>query len=520
MSQQTLESIKKHNLIFISSQPDEPYFHWQVELYLYNFSKYGISDQCYAVFSYKDTPSEGALKVSEKFKNIHFYKDTRIRSEKYHYEPSIRPHILKQFFKEFPNLGTNVFYHDSDILFVQLPKFELMLEDDIAHLSDTIGYNGSNYLKGIANQHKTKFPELPVDDLYLKMCECVEIPEELVSSNELNTGGAQYLLKKIDAGFWIEVEKYCVKLHEMMGKYYDKYPIDTPCQKWCSDMWSVLWVYWKRGSKTIVDKELSFSWATSTAVEYYTNNIFHYAGVDDKNDADKFGKFNYKSKNPFKSYLTLNSEYEHIPPQNATHEFVKLIKEYSRTLVLQDVTKFTIKNNSDWSSTYSRDDSVLICKSPVYRSDCKKYLIFNNGSSWGVTYSTYESELKVGSGGLVACVCVEPHKGKWPDSTVEILSSNDIQSSNEEKEVSEFLLVSINNPDCSSVYIKDRFKIICGRLIWRSAKQDRIIFYNKTVWMITDSKYENELKEESGGFMQSNGRYAYSSWDNCTVKLI
>jgi hypothetical protein len=518
MSSATLDAIKKHNLIFISAQPDEPYFHWQVELYLYNFSKHGLTDQCHAVFSYKNKPSDGALNIGKKFKHIHFYKDTRIHGGKYHYEPSIRPHILKQFFTDFPELGKNVFYHDSDILFVHLPKFELMLEDDIAHLSDTIGYNGSNYLKGISAQHKAKFPALPENDLFSKMCECLEISEELVSSNELNTGGAQYLIKKIDAQFWIDIEKYCVKLHKMMGEYYDKYPIDTPCQKWCSDMWSVLWVYWKRGSKTVVDKDLSFSWATSTALEYHTNNIFHYAGVDDKNDADKFGKFRYKTKCPFKSYLCLNSEYEHIPPENATHEFVKVIKEYAKTMDIKDVVQFSLQNKEFWASTYTKDDSVIICGSPVYRSECKKYLMFNNGSSWGITYSIYESELKEGSGSILTCSCIDPHLGGWNNSKIDILKVNDTKM--EGNEITEFLLVCSNNPSCSAVYIKDRFKIICGRAIWRSAKQDRIIFYNKTNWMLTDSKYENELTEGSGGLMQSSGRYAYSFWNNCTITIL
>ena len=40
---QVLEAIKKHNMIFISAQPDQVYFHWQVSLYLYQFAKHDTS---------------------------------------------------------------------------------------------------------------------------------------------------------------------------------------------------------------------------------------------------------------------------------------------------------------------------------------------------------------------------------------------------------------------------------------------------------------------------------------------
>lgn len=45
-------SIKKNNMIFVSAQPDIQYFHWQVEVYLYQFSKYNIQDNCFALFGY------------------------------------------------------------------------------------------------------------------------------------------------------------------------------------------------------------------------------------------------------------------------------------------------------------------------------------------------------------------------------------------------------------------------------------------------------------------------------------
>ena len=64
----TLLSIKKNNLIFISVQPDIPYFHWQTKLYLYQFSKYNIQDYCYCVFGFDYKPSQEIKKLVSKLK--------------------------------------------------------------------------------------------------------------------------------------------------------------------------------------------------------------------------------------------------------------------------------------------------------------------------------------------------------------------------------------------------------------------------------------------------------------------
>jgi hypothetical protein len=112
MANATLEAIMNSNTILISAQPDHVYFHWQVELYMYQFAKYGIVDQCYAIFGYTgDAPSNYAVELSKRY-NIFFYRDTRDKSVPHYYIPSIRPHILKQFFQQFPQLGKSVFYHD------------------------------------------------------------------------------------------------------------------------------------------------------------------------------------------------------------------------------------------------------------------------------------------------------------------------------------------------------------------------------------------------------------------------
>ena len=241
-----IQALRDNNVIFVSAQPDSTYFHWQVEIYLYQFAKQGILDRCYALIGYQGaSPSEYSKKLAKKYSCIKLYKDTRKSTE---YIPTIRPHILAKFFKDYPQLGKNVFYHDSDIFIPNLPAFDTMLQngDDTGYLSDTISYIGYDYIKTCSERYKQKHPTLRDLDIFYGMCDIVGIDYDLVKSNEKNSGGAQYFLKNIDYTFWEECETKCIELYDYFLKYEKKYPVGHHIQKWTTDMWVVLWMYWKK----------------------------------------------------------------------------------------------------------------------------------------------------------------------------------------------------------------------------------------------------------------------------------
>jgi hypothetical protein len=294
---------------------------------MHQFSKHGIKDKCYAVFGYRgDNPSDHIVNLSKKY-NIFWYKDERNLAAEHFYIPSIRPHILKKFFKDKPDLGKNVFYHDSDILLVQLPKFENLLKDEVSYLSDTISYIGYNYIKECSDRYKQKYPELPENDILSMMCVCADISEDTLKKNQENSGGAQYLLKNIDSTFWEDVEDLSLRLYDFLKTYEETYPIEHHIQSWTSDMWAVLWTYWKRGNETKVVPELDFSWATNSVEEYHSKPIFHLAGVTESDSKDKFYKGKYIQKHIFNEYRNDKTIFDHISPQNATYEYVKVIKD-------------------------------------------------------------------------------------------------------------------------------------------------------------------------------------------------
>jgi hypothetical protein len=409
----TLDAIMKSNTIFVSAQPDHIYFHWQVELYMYQFAKYGFVDQCYALFGYTgDAPSNYAVELSKRY-NIFFYKDTRNMGVPHYYIPSIRPHILKQFFQQFPQLGKSVFYHDSDILFQSLPKFELMLNDNIAYLSDTASYINYSYIKTCAERYKEKYPELKNNHILTKMCECMNISEDLVKANDLKSGGAQYLLKGVSYDYWNNVENGVNKLFPLLKEYEIKYPIHHHIQSWTADMWVVLWEYWKLGKETAIHNELRFSWATDHISQYFANPIFHLAGITDADASTAFYKGKYKDSNIFYEYLLDRTIFNHVLPTSATYEYVKLIKEYVNSDEFIYTKSFIILTKDTFGGLYKEDHTTIHFKKAVWRSNTGNHMIFFNGSSWILIACEKEPEISSTLVGINSNSATYPYLGEW-----------------------------------------------------------------------------------------------------------
>lgn len=448
--QRSLRAIKENNMIFISAQPDIPYFHWQVELYLYQFSKHNIIDQCYALFGYVGLePSRYVKKLANKHKGIKYYKDERLNKT---YSPGIRPHLLSKFFNEYPHLGKNVFYHDSDIFLTKLPDFSAMLgpKNNISYLSDTISYIGYEYIKMCSERYRNRYRYLKELDLFYKMCQVLDIDPELVKSNQRSSGGAQYLLKGIDSTFWRECEDKCVKLYDLLCTYEKQYKIDHHIQKWTTDMWVVLWNYWKIGGVTAIHPELSFSWATGTVNDYNKFNIFHLAGVTKANCKNKFNKGLVTKQSVFEAYLNDPTMFDHIDKTNATYEYVNVIKEYTNNVYIKErndvndivenkkgfgamkgfavintksicgnnIKMFKLISDKPYSMQYLLDPNVYCCNKNIWRSENRQYIIFWTGMTWILTFAKYEKHMGERCGGIASCNSAEPYDNHWNEGII------------------------------------------------------------------------------------------------------
>jgi hypothetical protein len=134
------------------------------------------------------------------------------------------------------------------------------------------------------------------------MCEITNLSSELIKENELNSIGAQYLMKGVDYLFWSRVESDSENLYkeisELNRKKKELDPTHHELQIWCADMFAVLWAAWRNGYKTNCHPNFDFSWGTSSEQDYFKMNIMHNAGVTDSNSG-LFYKAEYMNKLPY-----------------------------------------------------------------------------------------------------------------------------------------------------------------------------------------------------------------------------
>jgi len=285
-------------LRYLCVQPATVYYAWQVEVMINNFISNGINpnqiDILVAKVSsdilYREKNEEYWNKLVAKYDNVNFYFYDDNRVKPVYYISSIRPNLLKQHFKKYPELTNEVFfYHDCDICFTKPFNFNHLLEDDVWYVSDTNSYINYDYInsKGYG--------------IYEKMCEIVGIDTKIPKQNNSDSGGAQYILKGLTAEFWEKVETDCEKLYVEIKKIIRSIKKENPThhelQIWCADMWAVLWNAWKFGNQTKIVSEMNFVWATDSISRWNEYNIYHNAGV--VNSGELFYKSAYTKTLPY-----------------------------------------------------------------------------------------------------------------------------------------------------------------------------------------------------------------------------
>jgi hypothetical protein len=277
------------NLRLLSAQPATNYYAWQVEVYIHNFLKLGYNGNFIdVVASYKEGVPASWRTLQQKFPYVRFffYEDTRIDTE---YSPAVQAHMLEKHFTQHPYLEQDaIFFHDCDFIFTKRFDFSPYLNDNNWYLSDTISYIGGDYIKSKG--------EAVLD----KMCETVGIKREVVEANQKNSGGAQKLMKNVNADYWRQVYDNSINLYRELKKVSHVKKNDDPngIQIWTASMWAELWTAWKLGHTVIVPKEFDFCWATCPIERWNDLSFFHNAGVPN-NESGMFFKADYINKYPY-----------------------------------------------------------------------------------------------------------------------------------------------------------------------------------------------------------------------------
>ena len=266
-------------MIYLSCQPAIPRFTWEVEVYVNNFIDMGIDPSdihvvCGVDRNEKDIP-EDWQKLQNHYKDVNFffYDDGRVSNP---YQPSLQAHILEKHWMAHPELEQEaVFFHDADFIFTKPFDFTPFLQDDIWYMSDTVSYIGANYIRSKG------------DEVFNAMMNIAGLDPSFVIEQELNSGGAQKLMKNIPTEYWglsynmqmdlwREIPPISQRIKKEKDEAGEAYMV---LQHWTMSMWSELWMAWKLGRETRVPEEFNFHFAIDHIDKWLDRSFFHNAGV-------------------------------------------------------------------------------------------------------------------------------------------------------------------------------------------------------------------------------------------------
>jgi hypothetical protein len=278
-------------LKFMTCAPDDTYYTWQVHLWLESLKKLNKSkDAIVLLFVPK-----GRTHNYSKWKVIidlypeaefTFYFDTKNEISTTYipiYIPILRPYMMHKYFTENTGMVDKaIFYCDSDILFMDSFNVEKFKDDDINYLSDTNSYINIEYFdnkwKDVLPDKQEEFKKL---DIVSMMGSLIGITRQDAERFKNDSGGAQYLLKNLNADFWMKVMKDCIIIRKYLQKLNNDFfeNENKGYQSWCADMWAVLWNIWYFNGETKVIEEMNFAWATDPIERLKHAPILHNAGI-------------------------------------------------------------------------------------------------------------------------------------------------------------------------------------------------------------------------------------------------
>lgn len=301
-------------LVFIQSCTDDDYYVFQTHMWLESLKNIGKSNKAISLVF---TPNFREQKL-DKWKELEklypeseffYYKDTDKVSNLLGIYISIpRPYMLMKYWQLHPEMKDKaVFYCDCDILFTEKFNIDKYIDDNICYLSDTKSYISDKYFDSkIKDVLSNKLEEYKTIDVLDGATKLVGISREIAVKNSENSGGAQYLLKNIDAKFWDQGITDCIRIIRYLdniNKYYFENG-NKGFQKFCADMWMILWGLWRDGKETKIIPEMEFAWSSDPISKLDKPNIgiFHNAGIvaETQGDIPVFYKGKYHmGKSPF-----------------------------------------------------------------------------------------------------------------------------------------------------------------------------------------------------------------------------
>lgn len=327
------------NLNIICCTENKLRFAWETRVFLTSLREFGYSDKVRVLIYVTDKVTNNEwIKLQEDYKEVkfYFYDNPEIAKigRAFGYPPVARLYCLQKHWEQFPELEQEaVFYCDTDIVFTKKFDFEPYLQDNINYLSwtgnieRTDNYLWQPYLDSkLPNVNPLKVERFKKIDIVNRLGNICGITREVITKNNENTGGAQYLLKNIKRQFWVDCFNTCCEIKMYLSDINQIYMKGATAQEkenngfqsWCADMWCVLYNLWKT-AETRCPKEFDFAWSTDKIERLDEVFILHNAGVTSD---EKIAVANQRDENG--NRITLegplffkgNSKYLVSTPQN------------------------------------------------------------------------------------------------------------------------------------------------------------------------------------------------------------
>lgn len=310
-------------LVFVQACTDDRYFIWQVHTWIESLRVLGKSDKAISLIftpNFRE-PNQEWQKLVHLYPEAtwFFHKDNSGVSKLLGtYLPVLRPYMLMKYFQQHPEMKDKaVFYCDADIVFTERFNVDKYLDDDVCYLSDTNSYINASYFDSkVRDVLPDKLEEYKKIDVLNDVSSLVGINREICEANNQHSGGAQYLLKNIDASFWEKMIGDCIMIRSNLLSINRTFfeSENKGFQSWCADMWALLWGLWFRKQQTIVVPEMEFAWSSDHISRLERTGILHNAGIvaNSQGDIPTFHKGNYHQGNsPFDDphlQMVLNDE--------------------------------------------------------------------------------------------------------------------------------------------------------------------------------------------------------------------
>lgn len=353
-------------LEIISVVTNDKRYWWETAVYLYNLTTLGYKDISILVFIRKgQNILEEWNQLSIKFPDVKFFFYEDIGNiEKignaFNYFPVYRFWTLQEHFKKYPELTDKaVFYTDTDIILTKYLDFSPYLKGDINYLSwtgnkeRTDNYLWQPYFDGkITQVLPQKLEQFKKLDVLGRLGYITGTSREVITENNPNTGGAQYLLKNITSQFWTDCFNVCCEIKLYLSELNQNFfqgnssveRENNGYQSFVSDMLALLYSLWGNKFETKCPSELDFAWSTDYVERGQECFIIHNAGITGEAnckiafekkilEGPMFFKGKYSNITPFEDLDYLKSIVDHpVSSRFCNSEYVKVILKTEKYL--------------------------------------------------------------------------------------------------------------------------------------------------------------------------------------------